>query len=149
RLDTLGRRREIHRRAALVGAPVGDHEAVRARDDVALAQGCVVLDLDLGEAHRVLAVAATARNDLVAIAEGVGQIRIELAVLGRRIVDPAAIDHFGLRRGTEAAAGFRAALAIAARDREMPSITGAHAERLTSAAKALPRRGLLETIVER
>src|SRR5262245_37846457 len=149
RLDPLGCRREIHRRAAPVGAGVGDHEAVRARDDVALAQGGVALDLDLGEAHRVLAVAGTARNDLVAIAEGVGQIRIGLAVLGRRIVDAAAIDHFGLRSGTEAAAGFRTALAIATRDREMPSVAGPHAERLPAAAIALPRLGLLETIVER
>ena len=49
-------------------------------------------------------------DDLVAIAERVRQFRIGLAVLGRGVVDVAAIDHLGLARRAEAVAGRRPAL---------------------------------------
>ena len=70
-------------RAALV-APAGNDQAVGAGDDVALAQGRIVLDLDRGETHRILAVAGAARDDLVAVAERVRQLGIGFSVLGRR-----------------------------------------------------------------
>src|SRR4051812_18091438 len=146
-LDLLRRRREFHRRAAPL-ALAGHHEAVGAGDDVAAAQGRVLLDADLREAQRILAVAGAALDDFVAVAEGVGQLGIRLAVLGGGIVYVAAVDDLGFGRRTQAVAGLRLALAVRARDREMPAVAGTHAEGLP-AAIARPRRGLLESVGER
>ena len=66
-------------------------------------------------------------TDLVAIAEGVRQLRIGLAVLGRGMIDVAAIDHLGLAGRAETVARRRAALAVGAADREIAAVAGAHA----------------------
>ena len=56
----LRQRREIHRdAAAIVGVAAGDDEAVAACNDIAFAQGRIVLGLELSEAGRILAVAGT------------------------------------------------------------------------------------------
>ena len=64
----------------------------------------IVLDLDRREPDLVLAVAGAPRDDLVAVAERIRQFGIGLAVLGRGVVDIAAIDDLGFARRAKAAA---------------------------------------------
>ena len=70
RLEERRKWREIQRGVPAV-AGVRHHQAILARDDVALAQGRIVLDVNLCKPG--CAVAAAARHDLGAIAEGVRQ----------------------------------------------------------------------------
>src|SRR5439155_27149867 len=133
RLDALRGRGEIQRCAAFVGAAADDRQPVLAGDDVALAQGRIVLDLDLRQPDRILAVAGAAGDELVAVAERVRQLGVTLSIVRRGIVDAAAVDQLGLARRTQAAARGGAALVVGSRDRKMTAIAGAHAKCLTAA----------------
>src|SRR5262249_15657228 len=137
RLDALGRRRESHRRAAPIGASVGDHEAICAGDDVALAQGRVFLGFDLGEADGILAVTRAAGNELVTVLERIRQRGIRLSTLRGRLVDGAAINHFGTRIRAEALAHLAPTRFVSARNREIAAIATSHAVSLPTAAAAV------------
>ena len=68
-------------------------------DDVAFAQRRIVLDLDRRQPELILAVAGAAGDHLGAIAKRVRQFGIGFAVLGRGIVDAAAVNDFGSLAG--------------------------------------------------
>src|SRR5207237_975947 len=119
--------REIQCCATLVGASASNHQPVGTRHDVALAKRRIVLDLDPRYTDLVLAVAATARGQLVAIAKRIRQFRVRLAGLGQGMIDTAAVDHLGFARRAKAAARRRAALAVRAGDWKIAAIAGANA----------------------
>ena len=107
-----GRRREIQRRTAFVGAAACDHQAIGACDDVAFSKCRVILDLDRGKAHLVLAVTGAVRDDLVAVAIGIRQVRVGLAAFGHSTVDGAAINNLGVARRAEIVARGRPTLIV-------------------------------------
>src|SRR6266849_1074274 len=131
-------RREIQRRAAFVGAAAGDHEPVAAGDDVPLAKRRIVFDSDRGQTNLILAVAGATRDQLVAVAKGVGQFGIGLSALGRGSVDAAAVNDLGVTGRAKTVARGRPALTVGCRYREIAAVTSAH-------AKGLPTAGIAGT----
>src|SRR6266849_7942255 len=129
-------RREIQRRAALVGAAAGDHEPVAAGDDVPLAKRRIVFDSDRGQTDLILAVAGASRDQLVAVAKRVGKFGIGFSGLGRGIVDAAAVNDFGVAGRAKTVAGGRPALTVRCRYREIAPVAGAHAIGLPAAGIA-------------
>src|SRR5262249_30579978 len=133
----------------VVAVAIGDHQSAGARDDIALAQGRIVRDLDRGEADGILAVAGTACDELVAIAVGIRQVGIFLSGLRDRLVDVAAIDQRGLGRRAEAVAAVGLAFAVVALRREVAAVAGAYAPGLPAAIGTPARRIVARHVVGR
>src|ERR1700753_4041674 len=105
--------------------------------DVAFSKCRVILDLDRGKAHLVLAVTGAVRDDLVAVAIGIRQVRVGLAAFGHSTVDGAAINNLGVARRAEIVARGRPTLIVGCRDRKVATVAGAHAKGLATSLRTL------------
>src|SRR6266436_1036933 len=104
-----------------------DHQTSIGRDDIPRTQCRIISNGCVGEPERVPAVAGAAGDDLLAVRERGGKLRVALAVCRDRVIDAVAVVDPRYARRTKRAAGLRRTCPAMTLNWKVTSVAQAHA----------------------